>query len=313
MVSLQHTIRMLLLAGACSFAFANWAAAAPQEVEDSGYSNETIENDSKPSWDASKLPEVAQDIGIDTKTGEFLTLDTSFTDETNNLARLKFYFDGKHPVLLSFNYSNCPKLCSVQLENMISCLRQVDLDVGKDFQMVSISIDPLEQASRAKQTKDKFTKQYNRPGTEDGFHFLVGDRDAISFAAEECGFRYKYVPHQKLYSHLPCFILVSPKGKIVRYIHGLDYKPETMKMALVEASEGRIGSPINRLSYSLGCYLFDESSGKYTMQAMVLMRLGGAVTVILLLITLIPYWFFRKGLKSGDKLPSEELVHPSTL
>jgi protein SCO1/2 len=151
--------------------------------------------------------------------------------------------------------------------------------------------------------------------SEDGIHFLVGDRDSITFLADECGFRYKYVPRQKLYSHLPCFILLSPTGKIVRYIHGIDYDPITMKRALVEASEGRIGSPINRLSYSLGCYLFDESTGKYSPQAMVFMRLGGAITVGLLLITLVPYWFFRRGTKPGKSHSesNDKRIHPSTL
>ncbi len=283
--------------------------------EDARDDQAQVANDQKPDWDSSKLPDVAKNIGIDTKTGKLIELDTSFDDSQNNFVRMRQFFDGKHPVMLSFNYSNCPKLCSVQLENMISCLRQVDLDVGEDFQVVSVSIDPLEQSSRARQTKDKFVKQYNRKGSEDGFHFLVGDRDSISFLADECGFRYKYVPHQKLYSHLPCFILLSPEGKIVRYIHGLDYDPETIKRALVEASEGRIGSPINRLSYNLGCYLFDESTGKYSPQAMVFMRLGAAVTVALLLITLVPYWFFRRTAKTTKDKPdlNKEFIHPSTL
>ena len=307
----QLTIRLALMCCLTWFALASCVNGAQL---DNGAKQES---DQLPSYDASKLPKIAQDIGIDAKTGNTIELDSSFDDERGNFVRLKQYFDGRHPVMLSFNYSNCPKLCSVQLENMILCLREVDLDAGKDFQMISVSIDPLEQSSRARETKAKFTKLYNRKGTDDGFHFLVGDRDSISFLAAECGFRYKYVPRQKLYSHLPCFILLSPKGKIVRYIHGLDYDPTTMKRALVEASEGRIGSPINRLSYGLGCYLFDESTGKYTPQAMVFMRLGGLATVIILLVTLIPYWFFRRGQKAADQKPTaeveEQLAHPSAL
>jgi protein SCO1/2 len=310
MTRFQLTIRIALLCG-LTFTTASLASGRLQD-------NLTVEeSDQLPSYDASKVPEIARDIGIDEKTGNVIGLDTSFDDEQNNFVRLKQFFDGKHPVMLSFNYSNCPKLCSVQLENMLLCLRQVDLDAGKDFQMISISMDPLEQSARARETKAKFTKLYNRKGTDDGFHFLVGDRDSISFLADECGFRYKYVPRQKLYSHLPCFILISPEGKIVRYIHGLDYDPTTMKRALVEASEGRIGTPINRLSYGLGCYLFDESTGKYTPQAMVFVRLGGVATVVVLLVTLVPYWVFRRGQKAADgQLPGEvdgQLVHPPAL
>ncbi|MEM7453045.1 MAG: SCO family protein [Planctomycetota bacterium] len=254
-----------------------------------------------PELDQDKLPEAAQDIQINQRTGYTVDLDSFFYDENNHHVPLKRYFSEGQPVMLSFNYSNCPKLCSVQLENMILALRDVDFKVGDDFQMVSISIDPLEQSSRAFETKEKYTKLYNKPGTEDGFHFMTGNRDEIEFMAEECGFGYKYVPEQKLYSHLPVFILLSPEGKIVRYIHGLDYDPVTIERALIEAAEGKIGSPINRISYGLGCFLFDESTGQYTFQVMALMRIGGALTVIALVGALVPYWFFKRGNKTQDK------------
>lgn len=299
-MTISHpTIQFALLIAIAMFAPAFTVVGAQSDSEELESKPATeMEITETPEIDESNLPEIAKDIGVDSKVGVTIDLETPFNDEQNNFVKIGQYFDTKHPVMLSFNYSNCPKLCSVQLENMISCLRQVDLDVGKDFEVVSVSIDPLEQSSRARQTKQKFVKQYNRKDSEYGFHFLVGDRDNIASLAKECGFRYKYVKRQKLYSHLPCFILLSPNGKIVRYIHGLDYDPETMKMALVEASEGRIGSPINRLSYGLGCYLFDESTGKYTAQAMVFMRLGGLITIAILLFTLVPYWFFRRGQKS---------------
>jgi len=209
-------------------------------------------------------------------------------------------------VMLSFNYSNCPKLCSVQLQNMTSCLREMDFEVGKDFQLVSVSIDPNEQTSRARESREKFMGQYNRPESEAGWHFLTGDRDQIESLTKECGFRYKYVREQKLYSHPPVFILLSPKGKIVRYIHGLSYDPVTMRRALIESAEGKIGSAINQLAYGLGCFVFDESTGKYTMQAMAVMRIGGGITAGLLLLCLAPYWFFsnRKKVKTDSSDPS---------
>ena len=247
-----------------------------------------------------KLPRAAEDIGVDDKTGDWLELDLVFDDDKDRQINLKDYFDGKRPVMLSFNYSNCPKLCSVQWENMVSTLREIDFEVNTDFQVISISIDPQEQASRAKKTKALYLKYYNRSETADGWHFLTGDRDSIEFAADNCGFRYKYIPRQKLYSHPPVFILLSPKGKIVRYIHGLDYDVKTMERALIESAEGKIGSPINQLSYGLGCFLFDETTGKYSFQVMGLMRIGGAITVIVLLVSLIPFWFFKRGRNSDD-------------
>lgn len=197
---------------------------------------------------------------------------------------------------------------------MTSTLREIDFKVDEDFQVVSISIDPTEQTSRARKTKELYTQQYNKKGTEDGWHFLTGDRDEIVAMADICGFRYKYVREQKLYSHPPVFILISPKGKIVRYIHGLDYDVKTMELALIESAEGKIGSPINILSYGIGCFTFNESTGKYTFQAMAIMRIGGAITAFLLIVTLVPYWFLRRGHHSNEtdeKNTELPMVNPS--
>lgn len=260
-------------------------------------------------------PEATQGVEVISKLGDTLELDTRFHDDQNHYVRLGDFFNGNKPVILSFNYSNCPKLCSVQLENMTLALSQLDFTAGEDYEIVSISIDPLEQTSRAKATKEVYTKMYNRRGAEDGFHFLVADPDTIQFMTDSCGFKYKYIRHQKLYSHPPVFLLVSPKGKIVRYIHGLDYKPVTVERALIEAAEGKIGSPINQLSYALGCFVYDESTGQYTTQVMGIMRIGGAVTALILLVALVPYWFFRRNSSPSDPVPvgTEEITtHPST-
>jgi len=211
------------------------------------------------------VPEVARGIGVDSNLGDMIDPNVAFHDEENRFVRIGQYFDDK-PIMLSFNYSNCPKLCSVQLENMISTLAKVKFKVGRDFEMVSISIDPLEQAARARESKQKYVRMYNEGESVDGFHFLVGEKEEIKFLADLCGFRYKYVPEQKLYSHPPVFILVSPKGKIVRYIHGLDYDPDTIEKALIETAEGKIGS---------------------------------LLTILALAIGLIPYWLLRKGSKTA--------------
>lgn len=258
-------------------------------------------NDDPPKNDPYRInekPDVAKGIGVDSMIGEFLVMDIAFNDEQNRRVMIGDYFDGKRPVMLSFNYSNCPKLCSVQLENMTTTLRDIGFKVNDDFQVVSISIDPNEQTSRARETKELYTGHYNKKGTEEGWHFLTGDLAEIELITDICGFRYKYVPEQKLYSHPPVFILISPKGKIVRYIHGLSYETDTIELALIESAEGKIGSPINILSYGLGCFMFNEATGKYALQAMVVMRIGAALTAFLLVITLVPYWFIRR--RGGD-------------
>lgn len=245
------------------------------------------------------IPDAEKGTGVDERLGDTIDMGIVFRDDRNRKIEIGDIFDGKQPVILSFNYSNCPKLCSVQLENMAVALRKIDFRAEEDFQVVSVSIDPLEQVATARKTKEKYLTVYDGLDTADGWHFLTGSRDSIEVLADNCGFRYKYIPHQKLYSHPPVFILLSPNGKIVRYIHGLDYQPITIKRALVEAAEGKIGSSINRLTYITGCYLYDESTGKYSTAVMGIMRIGGALTAILLLGGLVPYWFLGAGRKQG--------------
>ena len=247
-------------------------------------------------YGARRIPEALVNIGVDdSNNGNVIDFNTPFRDHKNNLVRTGDLFDGTRPVIMSFNYSDCPKLCSVQLENMIDALSQIDLKIGADFQMTSISIDPKETPERSQQQLDIYTRRYNLASAREGLHFLVGEQASIAKITDECGFKYKYVESQKRYSHPPLFLILSPKGKIVRYIHGLDYDPNTMKLALVEAAEGKIGSPLNLASYGLGCFVFDETTGKYTFQAMALMRGAAFLTVFILVITLVPYWFFRRG------------------
>jgi len=228
------------------------------------------------------------------------------------LTEIGSLFDGKQPVMLSFNYSDCPKLCSTQLQNMTQTLREVarKFKIEEHFQMISISIDPNEQTVRLRETQDKYIKQYNQPGTEDGWHFMTGKQAAIKKLTDACGFRYRYIARQKYYSHPPVFILISPEGKIVRYIHGLNYKAATIEQALIESAEGKIGSPINWLSYGLGCYVYDENNGQYNFQSMLIMKIGAAITVIALLATLVPYWLFSS--KADDETDPTKVVEPAT-
>ena len=260
----------------------------------------------------SKKPEVSENIGVDSMTGDMIPMSLQFRDTDGVLTELGSLFDGKQPVMLSFNYSDCPKLCSTQLKNMTQTLREVKkkFKVNDHFQMISISIDPNEQTVRLRETEDKYIKQYNEPGTEDGWHFMTGKQAEIKKLADACGFRYRYIARQKYYSHPPVFILISPEGKIVRYIHGLNYEAATIEQALIESAEGKIGSPINWLSYGLGCYVYDESSGQYNFQSMMIMKIGAAITVIALLVTLVPYWLFSS--KTDDETDPTKVVEPAT-
>ena len=278
------TLTIRNLTRLCVFALLVWVPSA----ETFGQFQEKLGNNNQ-------VPKAAEGIGVDSKLGDTIDPELSFTDEDNNFVRMGDFFDGKRPVILSFNYSNCPKLCEVQLKLMVTALRDVEFDIGKDFQLVSVSIDPQEQLSRLRGMKDRYASVYNREGSESSFHFLKGDSVAVKHLADLCGVKYKYIARQKLFSHPPVFLLISPKGKIVRYIHGLKYDPVTIYRALVEAAEGKIGSPINRLTFVTGCFLFDETTGKYAMPAMYLMRIAGACTIFFLVIGIVPYWWVRRN------------------
>jgi protein SCO1 len=247
-----------------------------------------------------ELPDVAQGIGVDSKLGTVIDGSIKFTDTDNNVVELGTLFDGSKSTILSFNYSDCPKLCSAQLDMLTRALREISFSVGQEFQIISVSIDPNEQSSRARETREKFREIYDRksgfdrPDSAGGWHFLTGEESQIRKLADQCGVRYKYIPEQKLFSHPPILILVSPEGKIVRYLYGLDVQAATMKQALIETSEGKIGSPIEFLSYFAGCYRYDEMSGKYTVASISLMRIGGLITILVLFAGLAPYLFFKR-------------------
>lgn len=251
--------------------------------------------------------QATKDTGVEPKLGATIVGEPSFTSSDGTNVRWKSLFDGKRPIILSFNYSDCPGLCSVQLENMVLALSRVDLSIGKDFQVVSVSIDPNEQLTRLKETKRKYTGVYNREGSEKAWHFLKGDDATVRDLADQCGVKYKYIPHQKLFSHPPVFLLISPENKIVRYIYGLDYDANTVKSALVESAAGKIGSPINYLAFMTGCYQFDEATGRYSPIAMGIMRLGGILTVVGLVLGVGPYIWIRRRNRNS------ETAHPQVI
>jgi len=267
-----------------------------------------------------KLPVAEEGIGVDSKLGAVIDGTIRFEDTSNNVVELGTLFNGRRPTILSFNYSNCPKLCSVQLDMLTRALREISFSVGEDFQVVSVSIDPNEQSARSAETRDKFVEIYSRksgfdrPDSAGGWYFLTGKESQIRKLADQCGVRYKYIPHQKLFSHPPVLILVSPEGKIVRYLYGLEVQAPTIKQALVEAAEGKIGSPIYFLSYFTGCYLFDEMTGKYTFASISLMRIAGLITILGLVIGLAPYLLFKRrqsgpsGTSGGDSMVQKPKV-----
>lgn len=251
-----------------------------------------------------QLPEGEVGVGVEEKTGVDLPLELTFTDDKGNYHHLGDFFDGDRPVMLSLNYSDCPMLCSVQWQNMTNTLKDISFQPGRDFEIVSISIDPNETVARARATKDRYLTMYNLPETKDGWHFMVGTDANIRRLADTIGFEYKRLPNGH-YSHPPLYVLCSPGGRVVRYVHGLKVEPDLLNKALIESAEGKIGSPINQFVFA--CFQYNTVSGKYTPNAIFLMKLGGAATVVVLVATMLPFWMTsRDGKLANEKNDSKE-------
>lgn len=281
------------------------AAASDEMSRDQASPDQTQDFASSDHKDAfGALPEGEVGVGVDEKTGVDLPLDLTFTDDEGNFRRLGDFFDGQRPVMLSLNYSDCPMLCSVQWQNMTNTLKDLSFQPGRDFEIVSISLDPNESVQRARETKDRYLELYNLPETRNGWHFMVGTGANIRRLADTIGFQYKRLPNGH-YSHPPLYVLCSPGGRVVRYVHGLKVEPDLLDKALIESAEGKIGSPINQFVFA--CFQYNVTSGQYTPNALFLMKLGGAATAILLVATLLPFWFTsRDGKKTVEKNESDD-------
>jgi protein SCO1/2 len=212
------------------------------------------------------------------------------------------YFDGQRPVVLTLNYSDCPMLCSLQLDGLFDGLKKMSWDMGDKFQMVSASIDPSEPPERASMTRDKYLKMYGRPGCGGGLTFLVGENPSIKALADAVGFHYRFVPETGEYAHTAVTIICTPDGRISRYLYGVQYDQQTLRLSLLEAAQGKIGSPMEQLF--LFCFQYDSEAGRYGPAAWTLMKIAGVFTVLFVGGLLLVYWKKEKA----RRLENSELV-----
>ena len=239
-----------------------------------------------------KSLEQLDDVGIEEHLNAELPLDLAFRDSKGNEIELGDLFDGERPVLLSLNYSDCPMLCQLQLNGLVDGLRDLNWDAGEKFQICSVSINPLETPQRAQQVKQRYVKAYGRSGTADGWNFLTGKTDAIKALADTVGFKYKYVAERDEYAHSAAIMVCTPDGRVSRYLYGVLYPAQTLKLSLVEAGEGKVGSTLDRVL--LYCFHYDETSGRYAPVARRVMKLGAGMTLTTLAVGLIPVWLKRR-------------------
>jgi protein SCO1/2 len=222
-------------------------------------------------------PEIFNNVGIEQKLGTKLPLKTAFRDQTGASVSLQNYLTGKAAVLV-FSYLECPMLCPLVLEGLVRSLKPLSLDVGRDFDVVVISIDERDGPESAQKKKIEVVNRYGRDRSGVGWHFLTGEKSAIEELTQRAGFTYAWDESSKQYVHASGIFILTPQGEIARVLYGIDYTPRDVRLALVEAAGGTIGSAIDQLL--LYCYHYNPLTGKYGLVIMGALRLAGLATVL---------------------------------
>ena len=249
-----------------------------------------------------QVPEALEEVGITEHLDAKLPMELEFRDEDGLSVTLGSFFDGERPVILTLNYYRCPMLCGLMLNGLVDGLEQMEWTPGQEFEIVTVSINPLETPALAKEKKQNYLKRYGRPSAVTGWHFLTGREPEIERLAETVGFRFVYDPVEQQYAHAAAIFVCTPDGRVARYLYGIEYPSKRLKLGLLEASEGKIGSTLDQLI--MYCYHYDPSSRRYSPVAMNIMRVGGGATASILAVALGMFWFRewrrRKSLAKRD-------------
>lgn len=235
-----------------------------------------------------RLPAELEGVGVEEKLGQRINLDLQFTAENGYQKSLREYFHAGKPVVLNLVYYRCPMLCSLVLNAQTSAMREVAWTAGKEFEVVTVSIDPEEMFNLAVAKKKWYLEQYGRPEAASGWHFLTDYQGNAKRLADQVGFQYRWDAKTEQWAHAAVVMVLTPDGRVSRYLYGLKYKPRDVRLALAEASEGKLGTVGDKLL--LFCFHYDPSAGSYVPFARNLMRAGGALTVFVLGIVLAVFW-----------------------
>ncbi len=233
----------------------------------------------EPGISSSALPAPLREIGFDQNIDQRLPLDTTFRDESGTTVRLGDYF-GKRPVVLVFAYFDCPMLCTQVINGLSSALGVLSLNPGQDFEIVTVSFNPRDTPASATAKKAVYLERYRRPGAAAAWHFLTGDQPQIDRLTRAAGFRYVWDEETKQFAHPSGVIVVTPDGRLSKYLFGIEYGPRDLRFGLVEASAGKVGNVADALL--LYCYHYDPTTGRYGLAIMRAVRLAGAGTVLAL-------------------------------
>ena len=230
----------------------------------------------QPGAPAAEVPAQLRDVGFDQRLDQPLPLDTVFIDEQGRTVKIGDYF-GARPVVLAFVYYGCPMLCLQSLSSLAATLGVLSENPGEDFEVISVSIDPRETPELALEKKAHYVGRSGKPSIAQGWHFLTGTERNIRRLTSAAGFRYAWDDVQKQFAHPAGIVVATPQGKVSRYLFGIDFGPRDLRLAIFDASEGKIASPLKRAL--LYCYHYDVATGRYSLAIMRVVQLAGAATV----------------------------------
>jgi len=251
---------------------------------------------------ANVRPPGLKNVGIEQHLNEQIPPDLTFRDETGKAVRLGDYF-GQKPMILNLVYYQCPMLCGEVLSGLESALRVLRFDVGKEFEVITVSFDPRETPDMAAAKKAEYLKRYGRPGAAQGWHFLTGPQESIDALTKAAGFQYQYDAKTGQFAHATAIMVLTPEGKIAQYYYGVEYAPKDLRLGLVQASENQIGNLVDQVL--LYCYHYDPATGKYGAIVMRILRLSAVVTLFML--SVFVAILFRRG-SAPNRLGAERVT-----
>lgn len=240
------------------------------------------------------LPEELRNVGIDEKLEAQIPLTLKFTDQNGKEVTLADYFNGDKPVIITLNYYRCPVLCGLQLNGFVKTLKDLKWTAGENFEILTVSFDPSETPQLAKLKQQGYIREYGRPSGVTGWNFLVGKYDPIRQLLDATGFRIQWNEQSQEWMHTAGLIVCTPDGRISRYLYGVLIDQKTLRLSLVEAADGKIGSPLDQIL--LFCYHYDAEAGSYAASIQNLMRATGVLTVLGLgtFLAILWRWEFRR-------------------
>ena len=258
------------------------------------------------------LPPLLTKVGFTQHLDAQLPLDATFVDEAGRTVALSDYFHGK-PVIVVLAYYRCPMLCTLVLNGLVQGLMDVRFDIGREFEIVTVSIDPRETPEQATAKKQTYVERYRRPGASAGWHFLTGSQTSIDRLAEAIGFRYAYDTKRDEYAHAAGIVVATPEGRLSHYFYDIKFRSRDLRLALVEASAGKIGSPVDQIL--LFCFHYDPSEGKYGTTVMAAVRAGGVLTIVALAALVGLLWVrdHRRTIVASASASGEIVVSPEEL